>query len=327
VSGDPKVSVVVVAFNAAPYIEETLAGIAAQDVDGVEVFVADDDSTDATRDLATGFDGLDTEVVTGPRVGIGGNVARAVERCSGEYLALVAGDDRWRPGHLKAALEALDDNPAASLSYSIVGRIDQDGHQLTAPPTRRMRKPRSGAVDPEEILYSNFIDFWGVVMRAEALRDVGGVDPDLDLVEWDMLIRLVAWGPVIYIPQATVDYRVHSGGVSGSTGFMLNGRLAVYRKHVHDFAEIKRLTARTFLRAAYPELWPAPTSESVRRGRRLLYAAFRTRPGILTDRRFVPLLLSSHADGLYVAAVNRFGDRFRMARVKLLLQRLFGMGS
>jgi glycosyltransferase involved in cell wall biosynthesis len=326
-SSNPTVSVVVTAYNAAPYIEEALGSIAVQGVESMEVIVTDDDSTDGTREIAAAFQGLDLEVVTGPNVGIGRNVVRGVQRCSGDYVALIAADDRWRPGHLEPALAALDNEPAASLAFSNAGRIDSNSQPLTAPPTLRSRQPRSGWIRPEEILYSNFIDVWGLVVRAAALRGIGGLDPELDLLEWDLLIRLVSWGPVIHIPRTTVDYRVHPGGASNSSELTLQGQLAIYRKHVADPAERRRLTARATMRAAYYELWPTPTPESVKRARNLLSTAFRTSRGIVSDRLFLPLLASAHAGSLYIAAVRVFGDRFRTARLKLWMQRALGMAT
>lgn len=324
---DPKISVVVTAYNAARYIQETLDSIAAQGLDSMEVFVADDDSADETREIAAAHRGLELEVVTGPHVGIGRNVGRAVERCSGTYLAFIAADDRWRSGHLKTVLPVLDSEPKASLAYTDAGRIDSSGTSLTAPPTLRRRQPRSGWIQPEEILESNIIDPWGLVIRGSAFRDVGGIDSELDLIEWDLLIRLVSWGPVIHIPQTTVDYRVHPGGSSRSPEFTLRGQVAVYRKHLTHPHELRRFVARANLRAAYYELWPAPTRESVKRARRYLSTAFRTWRGIVTDRLFIPLLVSSRAGSVYVAAVRRLGDWFRHTRLKLWMQRLFGMAT
>ncbi len=103
-SARPDVSVVVPTYNGAAYLNECLASIAAQDLDGVEVLVVDDGSTDDTVAIAHSFGdripGLRV-VVPGDRAGAVGNVNRCVELARGRWIKPVFQDDLLEPGCLR----------------------------------------------------------------------------------------------------------------------------------------------------------------------------------------------------------------------------------
>src|SRR6266436_3460386 len=54
-STGPKVTVVIAAYNAEKFIQETLESVAAQSLDKLELIVVDDGSTDSTPDILRAF--------------------------------------------------------------------------------------------------------------------------------------------------------------------------------------------------------------------------------------------------------------------------------
>ena len=107
----PRVSVIVTTYNSGRYVGETLASVAAQTFRDFEVVVADDGSSDDTREIARAS-GVVSDIVTGPNLGIGGNWARAFSHSSGELVAFIAGDDRWLPEHLETTVAAFERDPS-----------------------------------------------------------------------------------------------------------------------------------------------------------------------------------------------------------------------
>lgn len=98
-SDAPLVSAVVITYNHVKYIEDALTSVLAQEMTAPwEVIIADDDSTDGTRAYS------DRIALANPHVrvlghtnnlGAQGNLRRALSSASGEFVALLEGDDFW----------------------------------------------------------------------------------------------------------------------------------------------------------------------------------------------------------------------------------------
>ena len=88
----PRVSVIVPAFNARPYLDETIASVVAQSLSDWELVVVDDGSTDGSADVADGWARRDTRVQlvrqTNRGVAAARNAGFAASHIAAEYLAL-----------------------------------------------------------------------------------------------------------------------------------------------------------------------------------------------------------------------------------------------
>lgn len=98
------VSVVVITYNSAKTVIETLESIKAQSYQNIELIVSDDCSNDNTVDLVRewlelkGSRFVNTEIVTtGKNTGVAGNINRGVAKSHGEWIKSIAGDDLLIP--------------------------------------------------------------------------------------------------------------------------------------------------------------------------------------------------------------------------------------
>ena len=109
-----RVSVVMPAFNHARFVADALQSVLAQDYPDFEVIVADDGSADGTaaivRQIATA-DKRVVPVLSEDNRGISANHNRALDRCTGEFVALLASDDLMLPGKLAAQVDFLNAHP------------------------------------------------------------------------------------------------------------------------------------------------------------------------------------------------------------------------
>ncbi len=175
----PVLSVVIPAYNNGRTLGETLASVLAQDVDGLEVIVADHSSSDNTVDVMRG-------VQTDPRVTLletpaGGGAARNWNRVTdaarGEFVKLVCGDDVLRPGTLARQLDLLR-STGAVLTACRRDVVDSDGRVLVAAWGLRgltTRMPGAEAVRRAVRAGSNlFGEPASVMMRRDSLVSTGG---------------------------------------------------------------------------------------------------------------------------------------------------------
>src|SRR5947209_8322061 len=96
----PTVSVLIPAYNGAPWLRACLESVLRQTYPPHEIVVVDDGSTDDTRAVLRPF--APHIVLLGQqRGGIGAARNRAVARASGELLAFLDQDDVWREDKLQ----------------------------------------------------------------------------------------------------------------------------------------------------------------------------------------------------------------------------------
>jgi glycosyltransferase involved in cell wall biosynthesis len=108
------VSVVIPCFNAAAYLDETIASVAAQtDVDW-EVIIVDDGSTDSTRELISAWQSRLGERLRshfGPNCGVSAARNTGTDMARGEYIQYLDSDDLLLPSTLRHRVRALTQGP------------------------------------------------------------------------------------------------------------------------------------------------------------------------------------------------------------------------
>jgi glycosyltransferase involved in cell wall biosynthesis len=134
---NPLISVMIGAFNAAPYLGEAIESVFAQDYEPIELIVVDDGSTDGTADIAHSF--ARVQVIQQENGGNGGARNRAVEHATGELYAFLDADDRFTPGKLTLQKAALDADPGLDIVFGHVREflspeLDEETRSSLRPP-------------------------------------------------------------------------------------------------------------------------------------------------------------------------------------------------
>jgi glycosyltransferase involved in cell wall biosynthesis len=170
------VSVVIPAYNAAPYIAATLESVFAQTFTDYEVIVVNDGSPDTPafeRALAPYRDRI--EYITQPNAGAGSARNTGIQRARGTYIALLDSDDRWMPEYLAEQVRRLTADPTIDLLYSngvLIGDTPLTGRTLMS------LTPSQGPVTFESLIEERCTVLTScTVVRREALMDVGLFDP------------------------------------------------------------------------------------------------------------------------------------------------------
>ncbi len=125
----PLVSVVMPAFNAAAFIERTIATVQSQTLKEWELIIVDDASTDDTLDVLAKVASEESRIrIIALETNSGAAVARnkAIEAASGRYIAFLDCDDLWYPEKLEKQL-ALMNQQNASFCYGAFDRHTPEG--------------------------------------------------------------------------------------------------------------------------------------------------------------------------------------------------------
>ncbi len=110
------ITIVVPAFNAAPWIAECLDSILAQSFDDWQAIIVDDGSTDATADIAAEYALRDKRIRLMSRPNGGPSAARntALDAVCTEYVTFVDADDILHPEALQRLMDLADSHPDIS---------------------------------------------------------------------------------------------------------------------------------------------------------------------------------------------------------------------
>jgi glycosyltransferase involved in cell wall biosynthesis len=104
----PLVSILIPAYNAGPWIAETLKSALRQTWDRKEIIVVDDGSTDKTLSIARRFSAEGVTVVTQENQGASAARNKAFSLCKGDYIQWLDADDLLARDKIERQMEALE---------------------------------------------------------------------------------------------------------------------------------------------------------------------------------------------------------------------------
>lgn len=126
----PLVTVGVPVFNGEQYLPITLNCLLEQDYPNLEIVISDNASTDKTGDIAQEYAGLYPHLSYcrhSENKGSAVNFTSLIERAQGKYFMWAATHDKWSPGLISKAVQAMEANPEVVLSYAVPYWIRPDG--------------------------------------------------------------------------------------------------------------------------------------------------------------------------------------------------------
>jgi len=227
----PRVSVIIPTYNRSRYIAEAIRSVQAQTHRDVEIIVADDGSTDNTRDIVSQF-GQGVTYLQLPHRGQAAATRNAGLRAAeGEYVAFLDSDDLFLPGKLALQLAVLEQHPEAGLAYS-------NGYFFRDDPQVPIGRTLDGLPTPTgdalaDLLRGNFLTSPVVLVRADCLDVVGLFDerPEFFAVEdYDLWLRIAAHFPFVYAPGDVAAIRRHKQSISRDVASLRSRALLVLAK-------------------------------------------------------------------------------------------------
>lgn len=210
----PRITVVVPAYNVAPYVGEALQSLRAQSEEDFEAIVIDDGSTDGTLEAITPFlSDPRFRVIKQANAGLAAARNSGIAAARGPFVAMLDSDDRYRPRYLEKMLDRIEAEPQVAF-------VTCDAESFTHGSDHRQifsrRYAQAEPVTLDGVLTDRTRVFGLCTIRTDALRAVGGYDPELRAAEdLDLWLRLLGAGYVGgLVPDVLVDYRRRAGSLS-----------------------------------------------------------------------------------------------------------------
>lgn len=207
----PLISIITPVWNPlTTLLEETIRSVIAQTYDNWELCLTDGRSNEEVRDVIREFADKEKRLsvqLLDSNLGISRNSNAAIERCKGEYVALLDHDDTIAPNALFEVVASLNKRPEADLIYS-----DRDHMTLEGKRTDPLFKPDWS---PDLMLCTNYV-VQLCVIRSTLLSELGGFRPETDgAQDWDLILRLAErTNKVFHVPRILYHWRQSPSSVS-----------------------------------------------------------------------------------------------------------------
>ena len=212
-SCSPLVSVIISAYNVAPFLKKAVDSALGQSFKDFEIIVVDDGSTDGCGEVLAAIQDPRLRVIRQANAGSAIARNRGISAARGEYLAFLDGDDLWAPNYLQRHLEILRDRPRIDLTFALCAIVDTAGRMRGVANVRK-----SGLVTFRELLLDNHIRCGSaVVVRSAAMMAAGCFDPGQKAcIDYDAWLRVVLLrdGNTYCIGEPLVCFRRRQGQIT-----------------------------------------------------------------------------------------------------------------
>jgi glycosyltransferase involved in cell wall biosynthesis len=199
-SSNPLISIVIPAYNAAPYLRQAIDSVLKQDYPHVELLVLDDGSTDDTRDILRGY-GNRFSWESHANMGQSATINKGWRMAKGEIWSYLSADDALTSDAVRKAIPYLRDGVV--LAYGDFNLIDSSSRHI-----RRVEAPDFNYQD----MFSRLICHPGPggFMKRQAVEAAGFWDVAYrQMPDYDLWLRLGLQGRFVRVPEVLAFFRVH----------------------------------------------------------------------------------------------------------------------
>ncbi|MBB4035063.1 glycosyltransferase involved in cell wall biosynthesis [Dysgonomonas hofstadii] len=212
-----KINVILITYNHANYIRQAVESILMQETGHeVEIIVADDCSPDNTVDIIREYESKTSfsfiYLQKEHNVGYNKNYRLAFAACTGDYVAIMEGDDYWiKSNHLQNHINFLEQQYCCSMSYNRHLRLfeDQNREELFDWESNIDYE----RITTEQLALGNRIgNLSCCVFRGEYIRNIDPKLFDMEIADWMLGMYMGQFGPLLYLKEVTSAYRIHDNG-------------------------------------------------------------------------------------------------------------------
>lgn len=216
-----KITTIVPTYNQEDYIDAAIGSVMRQIGDFThEVLVSSDGSTDATRKRIREWQRRSPLILRDAsedfNVGISGNFRRLFDEASGDYIAILEGDDLWTdPEKLRKQKDFLQQNPDCSMVFSMitVRKLPLGKQSLLDRQVGLSTDKLSGEDFLADPLMNLIANFSSCMLRADLVRKFPDQLFHGRFNEIAMAFFLENFGPIGFIKKPMSIYHQHAGGV------------------------------------------------------------------------------------------------------------------
>jgi glycosyltransferase involved in cell wall biosynthesis len=248
ITGVP-ISVVIPAYNAAQFLEETIQSIQAQTLSVAEIIVVNDGSCDNTSAIARA---LGVRVVDQENEGSSSARNRGAIEATQPWIAFADADDPWEPDKIERQWQSLERAPSAVFSFtdcsqfnefgvinkSVMHEVHRHFIQVGVPLGDDSLLCDRSSLD-RALLVHNIFCHSALIVKTDTVRFLGYDQNLLGAEDYDFVLRLMRENVGTYVDVPLVHYRRHSMAQTSSIPKVWEGVAAVARRAIvkpHEYS-------------------------------------------------------------------------------------------
>jgi glycosyltransferase involved in cell wall biosynthesis len=239
---NPLVSIIVITYNSAKYIVETLESIKAQTYRNIELIISDDCSNDDTIKICKKWIAenkgrfVKTELITSlVNTGIPANCNRGMIPAKGEWVKFIAGDDILIASAVNEVIRFIEENDKVEILDSKVDIYNEDlslkignyDFQNNCFHDNEITAQEQLAIFIKRLDGRRIITTLGVFAKRKLIDNLGGFD-----IRYKLLEDAPMWYKVLksnikfyFLNKVTVLYRTHKNSISNPDRIEKKGKL------------------------------------------------------------------------------------------------------
>lgn len=220
----PTVSVVMATYNHASFVKQAIESVLEQKAVDFEFLIADDGSTDRTRDVIASFSDARILFLSNKK-NRGACVVtnELIQRASGEFVALINSDDYWSaPDKLAYQVQIMRENPEVGACFGRARLVDKNGREID-----KKLLPSKAIFDQQNRSQGQwlrrFFDLGNCIchptmlIRKSCYEELGMYNNRLrQLPDFDMWIRLVKRHQIFISDRELINFRILPGESASS---------------------------------------------------------------------------------------------------------------
>jgi glycosyltransferase involved in cell wall biosynthesis len=212
-----KITVVTPNLNGMPFLEATLASVARQTGDGldVEYIVVDGGSTDGSLECLARYGDLVSQVIELPASGPAAAINAGFAAATGDVVAWLNSDDVYRDNALARVVAEFTAHPDLAMTFGHCPIIDEEDNEIRHFITwfKECFFPLSSRATLQII---NYISQPATFFSRRAIQEAGPIREDMKAAfDYEFLLRLWRTGPVRWLKNPAVScFRWHERSIS-----------------------------------------------------------------------------------------------------------------
>jgi sialic acid synthase SpsE/spore coat polysaccharide biosynthesis protein SpsF (cytidylyltransferase family)/CMP-N-acetylneuraminic acid synthetase len=221
----PLVTVYIVNFNYAKYLERSIESVLAQTFKNIQLLIIDDGSSDDSQRILDYYENIyGIEVVRNTNKGLTASNNSALKLAKGKYITRLDADDFFHEDAIRQLVSPLEDNASIAAVFPDYAVVDQEGNVLHYESRNDFKKD----VD----LFDSPAHGACTLIRSEMLKEVGGYNENYFCQDgWDAWLKLLQLGSVQNISLPLFFYRQHSENMTRDKRRLYRTRSIILADH------------------------------------------------------------------------------------------------
>ena len=226
------ITTVITSYNKGPWLAESIDSALIQEINHHEIIVVDDGSHDNTRQVAESY-GNRIRYFQQENAGQVAAKNKGIELASGNFIAFLDGDDRWRPTKLEKQIAKFKADPEVGVVYT--DRLKFKGDEIVLASNKLWHTPREGRVT-EYLIYDLFVPFSAAMVRKTHLDQAGWMSEACPIApDYDLWLRLSTVCKFAYVDEILMEYRTGIDSIGTRVKTKTDYILKIQEDFVQDY--------------------------------------------------------------------------------------------